>query len=142
MQLEKRTIVVGLVWNKNDELLFCKMPDNRGVFPSKWGLPGGGIEPNEKMENALHREIKEEVGIEVEKVEPAFFKDGEYTKTFEDGSKRSVYMIFLLFNCRAKSENLKLNEEFIEYKWVKQEDFKMLDLNIETIDTLKQLDKW
>ena len=61
--LEHRTIVVGLVWNRQNELLFCKMPDNRGVFPDQWGLPGGGIEPNEKMTDALKRELKEELGI-------------------------------------------------------------------------------
>ena len=44
---EQRLIVVGLVWNKEGELLFCKMPPDRGVFPGQWEFPGGGIEAGE-----------------------------------------------------------------------------------------------
>ena len=140
MTFEQRIIVVGLVWNKRDELLFCKMPSKRGVFPGQWGFPGGGIEPNEKMEEALRRELKEELGIEIQNIEPTFFKDGKYEKIFADGSKRQIYMIFLMFNCVAKTEKLKLNEEFIEYRWVRKDKWKTLDLNVESIDTLDRLD--
>lgn len=68
---EHRTIVVGLVWNRRNELLFCKMPNNRGVFPDQWGLPGGGIESNEKMTDALIRELREELGIAIKDIKPA-----------------------------------------------------------------------
>lgn len=30
-----------------------------------WTLPGGGVEPGESLEEALHREIAEEVGLRV-----------------------------------------------------------------------------
>ncbi|MEE8524399.1 MAG: NUDIX domain-containing protein, partial [Thermoanaerobaculia bacterium] len=40
----RRLIAVALVFNEDDELLLCRMPPNRGVFPGKWSLPGGGIE--------------------------------------------------------------------------------------------------
>ncbi len=137
-----RTIVVGLVWNQNRELLFCKMPRNKGVFPYQWGFPGGGIEPNEKMTDALRRELKEELGIEIKDIKPAFFKDGQYEKSFSDGSKREVYMIFLLFHCMALDENISLNEEFSEYKWVQENEIQDLELNKETIDTLEKIGNW
>ncbi|NNE99842.1 MAG: nucleoside triphosphatase NudI [Pyrinomonadaceae bacterium] len=139
MSFERRIIVVGLVWNKKGELLLCKMPPNRGVFPGQWGLPGGGIKPNETMEEALRREMKEEIGIEIENIEPVFFKDGEFEKTFADSSKRKVYMIFLLFNCRASEDQLQLSEEFEEYRWISLEDAGTLDLNVETVKTLQQI---
>lgn len=140
--LEYRTIVVGLVWNQQNQLLFCKMPDNRGVFPDQWGMPGGGIEPNERMTDALKRELKEELGIEITDIKPAFFKDGEYEKTFADGSKKQVYMIFLLFYCRAVDEDIVLNDEFSEYKWVREDDVKNLSVNSETKDTLLKIGDW
>jgi nucleoside triphosphatase len=142
MGLKKRIIVVGLVWNQNGELLFCKMPEDRGVFPGQWGFPGGGIEPNEMMEDGLRRELREELGIQVENIEPAFFKDGQYQKTFKDGSKELVYMIFLVFNCVPNTDRLVLNEEFDEYRWVREAEFRSLDLNTETIDTLRRIGKW
>ena len=131
-----RLIVVGLVWNQKNELLFCKMPPWRGVFPGQWGFPGGGIETGEQMVDALRRELREEIGIEIDHIKPAFFKDGVYDKLLPGGSYQSIYLIFLVFHCRAASEPIRLNEEFSEYRWVSQKDWYDLDLNQETLDTL------
>ena len=137
-----RTIAVALLRNDRDELLLCKMAEDRGVFPGQWGLPGGGLEPGERMVDALAREMREELGIEIENIEPAFFKDGRHEKIFADGSKKSVYMIFLVFHCTAASEPIRLNDEFTEYRWVRQGDLADLDLNTETRDTLARLETW
>jgi len=94
------------------------------------------------MEPALRRELKEELGVEVENVRSAFFKDCLHSKTFSDGTSRPVYMIFLLFHCTAQKEKLTLNEEFVEYRWVGESEVGGLDLNDETIDTLKRLGSW
>lgn len=142
MEFEHRTIVVGLIWNQRKELLLCKMPDNRGVFPDQWGFPGGGIETNEKMTDALRREIKEELGIEIKNIKPAFFKDGQYEKTFTDGSKRAVYIIFLLFHCIAFEDKIILSKEFSEYKWVQENAIQNLELNEETVDALAKIGTW
>ncbi|MGH9906048.1 MAG: NUDIX domain-containing protein [Pyrinomonadaceae bacterium] len=44
-----RVVVVPLIQNGLGEYLICRMPKDRGVFPSQWGLPGGGIEDGERM---------------------------------------------------------------------------------------------
>ena len=137
--MKHRTIVVGLVRNARDELLLCRMSEDRGVFPGLWGLTGGGIEPGERMEEALRREILEEVGLEIEEIRPAFFKDGEYEKTLPDGRREPVYMIFLLFHCRARSERVTLNPEFCDHAWVANERLLEYDLNPETRATLESL---
>ncbi len=137
-----RTIVVGLVWNREGELLFCRMSPDRGVFPGQWGFPGGGIEPGETMEAALRRELREELGVEVGNIRPAFFKDALHKKTFADGDVRPVYMIFLLFHCTVETEELRLNDEFVEYCWVGEKGVGQLDLNEETVDTLRRLGPW
>jgi nucleoside triphosphatase len=137
-----RTIVVGLVWNRQGDLLFCRMSPDRGVFPGQWGFPGGGIEPGETMESALRRELREELGIEVEDIRPAFFKDCLHRKIFADETVQPVYMIFLLFHCAALQDELRLNDEFVEYRWVGEEEVGQLDLNEETVDTLDRLGSW
>lgn len=52
--------VAALVTNDNGEILLVKSP-LRG-----WEYPGGLIESGETFQEALHREIREESGVEVE----------------------------------------------------------------------------
>ncbi len=37
-----------------------------------WGVPGGFINPQEQPEDAIRRELREEIGLEVEQLEIAF----------------------------------------------------------------------
>jgi nucleoside triphosphatase len=140
--LSHRIIAVGLVWNQKGELLFCRMPPDRGVFPGEWGFPGGGIEPGEHMTDALRRELREELGIEVDAIRPAFFKDGVFEKLFQDGSRKPMYLIFLVFHCQALSEQIRLNAEFAEYRWVSEADVRSMHLNEVTLDTLRRIGPW
>ena len=137
--IQHRIIVVGIVRNDKGELLLCQMESDRGVFPGQWGFPGGGIEPGERMVDALKRELWEELGIEITDIRPGFFKDGLYEKLLPDGTKQMVYMIFLIFNCTAQNTEIDLNQEFSEYRWVMAKDAYNFDLNIETIYTLKHI---
>lgn len=52
--------VAALVTNEQGEILLVKSPW-RG-----WEYPGGLIEPGETFEQALHREVREESGVEIE----------------------------------------------------------------------------
>lgn len=52
--------VAALVTNDKGEILLVKSPW-RG-----WEYPGGLIEPGETFQEALHREIREEAGVEIE----------------------------------------------------------------------------
>ncbi len=133
-----RVIVVALVQNDRGDYLICRMRKDRGVFPDQWRLPGGDIEDGERMEAALRRELREELGVEVVDITPLFFKDGQNRKSFDDGSQLEVYMIFLIFSCRASSAELKLSPEFTEYAWVQSDALKSYDLNRTTIETFRQ----
>jgi len=136
---QTRVIVVPLIQNDRDQYLICKKPKALGVFPGQWGLPGGGIEANETMDAALRREIREEVGLEVFDIEPLFFTDGLYPKYYADGSQRPIYMIFLIFSCRAAISEVKLNPEFEENAWVDRLALRNYDLNSATLETFQQV---
>jgi len=50
--MKRRLIVVPLIRRADGRYLFIKMPLHRGVFPGQWGLPGGGVEEGERIEDA------------------------------------------------------------------------------------------
>ena len=137
--MRQRVIVCPIIEN-NGEVLLCKMADDRGVFPGQWALSGGGMEPGEQMEEALLREIREELGVELQiiTIKPWTFADDVRVKTYADGSKEEIYMIYLLFDCVSANRHVTFNEEFQEIAWVNPESLKQLDLNEATRITFAQ----
>lgn len=135
--MRQRTIVCPLIQNEGDYLL-CKMADDRGVFPGQWALSGGGVEPGERIEDALRREIREELGekIELQQITPWTFSDDVRIKTYADGSKEEIYMIYLIFDCISANREVEINEEFQDYAWVSPADLTKYDLNVATRRTL------
>ena len=133
-----RVCAVGIIRDSDGRVLILKMPENKGVYPGQWGLVGGGIDSGELMEEGLKREVREEVGIEVDEIRPFWFFDDRREKVDKDGSLIDVYMIYLMFDCLARSKNIKMNEEWIEYKWVEVEDLEKYDLNSASIKTFEK----
>ncbi len=85
--MKRRVVVVPLIRDSEDRYLVCRMPEHRGVYPGQWGLPGGGIEPEETMEEALRREAREELGLELQSVRPLLFKDTVHEKLYPEGRR-------------------------------------------------------
>jgi len=63
-----RTLAVGLAWNSR-RLLVAEIADHSGRLIGVRPL-GGSIEFGETREQALHREFKEELGVEISIVGP------------------------------------------------------------------------
>jgi len=57
-------VVVGLIINEKNEVLIALRPPHV-VQPGVWEFPGGKVEENETLENALIREFHEEIGIDI-----------------------------------------------------------------------------
>jgi 8-oxo-dGTP diphosphatase len=57
--------VVAAIMRKGDELLVGQRPENNSL-PGLWEFPGGKIEAAEDPEEALARELNEELGIEAD----------------------------------------------------------------------------
>ena len=80
----------------------------------QWMFPGGGINKNERPEEAVKREVMEEVGIEVEGLR----KIGEYTSNHE--FKRDTVTVFR--GMSRKKELVIDSSEISEAEWFKLND--------------------
>ncbi|MEM9555231.1 MAG: nucleoside triphosphatase NudI [Acidobacteriota bacterium] len=139
MTPRRRIIVVPVISNSRDEILLCKMPSDRGVFPGLWGLPGGGIEEGETMLQALDREVWEELGMTVSNVTPISFRDDVREKRYPDGRREQLYLIYLLFACRADRDTPTLNHEFEAFAWARTDQLRSFDLNPATLETMRDM---
>ncbi len=63
--MKKHISVVGAVII-SDGLVLCAQRAETGELPGMWEFPGGKIESGESMQEALRREIEEELGCSVE----------------------------------------------------------------------------
>lgn len=65
---------VGAIITVQEQYLLQLRDNVRGIFfPGHWGCFGGGIEPGEKPEEALRRELKEELDLAIDPVEAKEF---------------------------------------------------------------------
>ena len=92
------------------------------------------------MEDALRREIREELGdaLEIVEVKPWAFRDDIRIKQYADGTREEIYMIYLIFDCLSANRTITFNEEFQEIAWVSPDMIKEMGLNDATKITFTQ----
>ena len=66
--LPHQTIVAGVIRKGGRILIDQRNPD--GLLGGLWEFPGGKVEPGEGLQDALRREVREELGIEIRVLEP------------------------------------------------------------------------
>ncbi|WP_082580616.1 NUDIX hydrolase [Phycicoccus sp. Root563] len=57
----KRAIAQGVLRDRQDRVLLCEL-----VYKQEWDLPGGVVDPHESPAHCVVREVREELGVEVE----------------------------------------------------------------------------
>lgn len=99
-----------------------------------WVVPGGHIELDEKIEDALRRETFEETGLTIKNPEFIclweFINEGEFIK--------KKHMIFFNYKVVATSEKVTLNSEGQEYGWFSKDEALKLPLNKYTRMTIEK----
>ena len=69
--------VVAALIRDGERVLLCQRPENK-ARPLKWEFAGGKVEPGETKAQALARECREELGVELDVHEPVADATHEY----------------------------------------------------------------
>ena len=117
--------IAGAFLLSNDGFILLGKNVKGGVFEDRWVVPGGGIDEGESPEQAMQREILEEVGIDVtgaEIVEQLDYQTGASEKTLRDtGERVIVNMTFKDFvvtiDKPAKEITVILEDDFEFAEW-------------------------
>jgi mutator protein MutT len=71
--------VVAAIIRRDGKILITRRPDHVHLA-GLWEFPGGKVEPDESMQHALTREIREELGVEIEVRDERFQIRHDYPK--------------------------------------------------------------
>ena len=98
------TVTVGaIILDSRDRILLLQHHFRPG---SGWGIPGGFIHPREQPEEALRRELREEIGFEVESASMAFVR-----------TLRKYRQVEIIFRCVPKGAPLPQSFEINRANW-------------------------
>ena len=117
------------------KVLISLRPEKKSL-PNYWEFPGGKIKSNEMPEDAIIREVKEELSINIDKQSLKGLNFNTYLY-----EKYQVVIFFYI--CRSWKGNPKSNENQ-KILWVeinKLQNYKSLPANKKFISELKKFDK-
>ena len=143
-----RIVMTCIIYNDEGRYLVTKRAPTRKVYPDKWTVPGGGLEPSDYIdtpkttsdawynvvEQALKREVKEEVDLEIEK--PQYLLDLIFIRP------DNIPVLTLSYYSKYKSGDVVLEEgDATEYKWITVEEGKEIDLIPGILGEIEMTDK-
>ena len=126
----KHIEVVAAVIIQDGKVLCVQRPQNDKAYISlKWEFPGGKVEVGENREDALLREIQEELAAEIHEL--------QYLMTVEH-SYPDFHLTMHAYICALKQGEITLREH-VDMKWLATEDLDQLDWAEADLPVVKQL---
>ena len=132
-----RPSAYGIIINQDKVVVVRNKSNNKLWFP------GGGLEIEERLEEALTREIREETGLEVEIKKFLFTKENFFYYQPTDSAMHSFLFFYLCYPkgdfCNFKPTDL--NDESVDPRWMKIYEIKKEEIGDIVDDLFKVLQK-
>ena len=120
-----QVVVAAIIQNPQGQYLCCKRGDWKSA-PNMWEFPGGKPEANESLEDALTREIREELGVDIK-----VLRQFDRSKTGE--------IDLVCFVCELVDEVPTSSTDHSELRWVSEEELSKLDWAEPDLPALKRI---
>jgi len=109
----------------------------RPPLADTWALPGGKVEPGERLSEAAAREVREETGMVVEPLRAIDF--AEIIDRDNSGTVVSHYVV-VVFEGEVLSGRLAAGDDAAEVKWASAADRRTMTLTKDTARVLSRLE--
>jgi 8-oxo-dGTP diphosphatase len=106
--MRRKIRVVGAMIERDGKYLITQRPA-RATLPNLWEFPGGRVEPGETDEEALARELEEEMGIEVRVGERVIHTEHAY---------QSYDIDFCVYRCELTRGPIE-HKRVQDHRWVR-----------------------
>lgn len=125
---------VGAIILDGRQVLLCRR--GKPPYVGCWSLPGGIVELGEPVVAALHREVREETGLEVTIVRLAEI----YERIIPDGENRTEYHYVLLdYLCHVESGKLKAGDDAAEVRWFASTELASLEMTPDSLAVIERV---
>lgn len=116
----------------NGKLLIIKREPKDAQCPEAWEIPGGRLDPGEDPVEGLKRETKEEVGVDIEVLNPLSVR--HFTRA--DGQ----IITMVVFLCKPLNKDIKISDEHTHFEWIdlKKGIGKLTDFYTEEVERYKK----
>lgn len=124
---------VGAVVVKGRDVLLVMRGKDPGC--GEWSIPGGAVLVGETLEQAVIREIREEVGI---LIDPVGLVEAIDRIVHDERGKILYHYVLLDFLCLYRSGNLRAGSDARKARWVKDSDIGRYTLPRQTEEVIRK----
>ena len=125
----KKIEVVAAIFRKENSIFATEK--GYGEFKGYWEFPGGKVEPGESLEEALRREIREELQVEIHIEEKFTELDYDYPK---------FHLTMHCYFCSVLSGEIELVEA-TDGRWLTKEELNTVNWLSADISLIEELKK-